>query len=77
MTPEEFEQRMKAIAGAYAPELDDPNWHWPLLDGPWCYEAEDPEQAHADADQMMCDVLRHLGYGAGVDVFLKMLKWYA
>lgn len=35
------------------------------------------EVAHPDADGVMCDLLRELGYGDGVDVFEAMPKWYA
>lgn len=37
----------------------------------------DPEGRHRDADALMVEVLRSLGYGAGCDVFEKMGKWYA
>lgn len=39
-----------------------------------CYDEEDQ---HKDADKLMCNVLRSLGYGDGVDIFEKMHKWYA
>jgi hypothetical protein len=35
------------------------------------------EYRHEDADDLMCEVLRSLGYGDGVDIFEKMEKWYA
>lgn len=37
----------------------------------------DEEMAHIYADGLMCDLLRELGYGEGVDVFEDMPKWYA
>jgi len=37
----------------------------------------DQEAAHADADDLMCELLESLGYGDGVDVFRAMDKWYA
>ena len=37
----------------------------------------DQETAHWMADQLMCDVLRQLGFGAGVEIFENMPKWYA
>lgn len=37
----------------------------------------DQETAHWMADNLMCDVLRQLGFGAGVDIFENMPKWYA
>lgn len=37
----------------------------------------DEEIAHPRADDLLCDVLEQLGYGAGVQVFREMHKWYA
>lgn len=37
----------------------------------------DCEPRHRDADMLMCNVLRSLGYGDGIDVFENMGKWYA
>ena len=37
----------------------------------------DEEITHSKADDLMCDLLRELGYGEGVDVFKDMPKWYA
>ena len=37
----------------------------------------DEEDQHRDADELMCNVLRSLGYGDGVDIFDRMHKWYA
>ncbi|MCR8982653.1 hypothetical protein P4V86_19365 [Brevibacillus laterosporus] len=37
----------------------------------------DEEIAHQKADELMCDLLRSLGYGSGVEVFEKASKWYA
>ena len=37
----------------------------------------DNEIAHCDADDLLCQVLRELGYGEGVDIFEEMDKWYA
>ena len=31
---------------------------------------------HENADTLMCDVLRSLGYGVGVEIFLEMDRWY-
>jgi len=36
-----------------------------------------PETAHILADELMCKLLRELGYSEGVDIFEKMEKWYA
>lgn len=38
---------------------------------------DDMEDAHIQADSLMCELLRSLGYGAGVDVFQSADKWYA
>lgn len=35
------------------------------------------EDRHINADNLMCDLLRGLGYGEGVDTFERMYKWYA
>ena len=35
------------------------------------------ETAHIVMDNVMCDLLRELGYGEGVDVFEDTPKWYA
>lgn len=37
----------------------------------------DTEMAHILADELMCKLLRELGYGEGVDIFEKMDKWYS
>jgi hypothetical protein len=37
----------------------------------------DPEGSHADADNLMCELLMSLGYSEGITVFLEMGKWYA
>lgn len=37
----------------------------------------DLEDRHGLADDLMCSVLRDLGYGAGVDRFEWLEKWYA
>ena len=38
---------------------------------------KDVEECHAAMDDLMCEVLRSLGYGDGVDVFEAAEKWYA
>ena len=38
---------------------------------------QDSESAHMDADMIMCGLLVHLGYGDGVETFLKMRRWYS
>jgi hypothetical protein len=37
----------------------------------------DQEAFHADADDLMCVLLRSLGYAEGVEIFEKADKWYA
>jgi hypothetical protein len=37
----------------------------------------DPEAGHSDADQLMCETLRALGYGEGVAIFETMETWCA
>ena len=38
---------------------------------------KDVEYQHIKADKLMCELLRSLGYGDGVDVFDKEQRWYA
>ena len=35
------------------------------------------EMAHILADELMCKLLRELGYGEGIDIFEEMDKWYS
>lgn len=35
------------------------------------------ELAHIMMDNLMCEVLKSLGYKEGVDIFQSMSKWYA
>ena len=37
----------------------------------------DPEQDHARADDVLCDVLESLGYHSLVEQWNKIEKWYA
>lgn len=37
----------------------------------------DTEQVHIEMDNVMCEVLKDLGYGEGVEIFRNELKWYA
>jgi hypothetical protein len=37
----------------------------------------DPESRHCYADDLMCELLKELGYEEGVKVFEEMDKWYA
>jgi hypothetical protein len=40
-------------------------------------EDGDTETTHYEADELMCKVLTELGYGAGVEKFREIYKWYA
>ena len=61
LSPEEFLIAMMQIENGEA-------YHGRYYDG---------EGQHQDADELMCSVLRSLGYGDGVDIFEKMHKWYS
>lgn len=37
----------------------------------------DAEYGHVDMDNLMCKLLRDLGYGEGVSIFETTDKWYA
>lgn len=37
----------------------------------------DEELVHGAMDCIMCDLLRSLGYGEGIDIFDNTPKWYA
>ena len=37
----------------------------------------DPEAFHYYADELLCALLRELGYGEGIDVFDAAGKWYS
>ena len=37
----------------------------------------DPEACHANADDLLCLVLKQLGYGEAVEIFDSLPKWYA
>ena len=41
------------------------------------YGYDDPEVNHKRMDEVMCEFLRQLGYGDGVDIFESAEKWYA
>lgn len=40
-------------------------------------EKDDEEEVHIVMDGIMCNLLRQLGYGDGVDIFNKTPMWYA
>lgn len=37
----------------------------------------DPDAAHNNADRLLCEQLRRLGYGDAVAVFEAAKKWYS
>lgn len=37
----------------------------------------DEELTHVVMDNTMCDLLRSLGYGEGIDIFCNTPKWYS
>ena len=37
----------------------------------------DCERSHEEADDLMCEALRSLGYDGGADIFENIMKWYA
>ena len=63
MTPEEFAEKMRELAG-------EKNEY-----GQYC--PDDPERAHGKMDDLMCEVLESLGYGEGVEIFRNTRLWYA
>lgn len=40
-------------------------------------EDHDTESAHAEADDVLCDLLKELGYIKIVEEYHKVSKWYA
>ena len=42
-----------------------------------CVENRDTEAAHGDADDLLCEFLRKLGYNELVEKYLEVNKWYA
>lgn len=66
MTPEEFKDEMKK-----ASELE---IHMPEYG---IIHRHDTEESHAMMDNIMCKLLRSLGYGDGIDIFDKTYKFYA
>lgn len=41
------------------------------------FSDDDPEIAHGDADALIVQVLKEYGYQEGLEIFIKMDKWYA
>ena len=42
-----------------------------------CRKSGDTEAAHADADDVLCDLLKSLGYADVVSAWERVDKWYA
>lgn len=61
MSPDEFKYRMENILATHADEAFENSM----------------EERHRAADILMCEALRKLGYGGGIDIFEEMPKWYA
>ena len=64
-TPKTFAREMARLADMLDHREDFSGWYI------------DEETTHIMVDELMCDILRELGYGEGVDIFEKMPKWYA
>lgn len=64
LTPEEFAKAMKYISDK-------------LINPPKGLPYYDEEDAHVEMDDLMCDLLRSLGYGDGVSIFENANKWYS
>ena len=62
VTSQEFARRMKEIGGI------------PIEGQERTYY--DPEGGHEKADSLLCEALRDLGYGEGVEIFETLEKWY-
>ena len=68
MTPTEFAKKMKDLRE-----------NGPYPDGYWVTERDpnDIEDMHVQMDELMCEVLKDLGYSEGVETFTLTAKWYA
>lgn len=40
-------------------------------------KGHDEEGFHGDADDLMCELLRSLGYEKGIEIYDSIEKWYA
>ena len=61
MTPEEFAEEMRYLQQSLEAKT----------------EFSDEESVHIQMDDLMCEVLSHLGYQEGVEIFYNTHKWYA
>ena len=65
ITPKEFKTHMQKISKNVM-EMDDQNENMPQM----------IEEAHIQADRLMCELLTDLGYGEGIELFKRMEKYY-
>lgn len=68
MTPEEFAERMRELIVKNTHPIEFLGDDVPYFD---------PEDCHPEMDELLCKVLKQLGYGEGVDIFKNTKKWYA
>ena len=61
MTPEEFKNEMEHLVKRHI--VEEYNF--------------DKEQLHICMDDLMCNLLRELGYSEGIAIFENTPKWYA
>lgn len=40
-------------------------------------ELDDPEKIHGEADDILCELLRELGYAEVVECYNSLPRWYA
>ena len=71
MTPEELAEQMQQLVDGTHPTQEYAPGP-PQADG-W---RADPETGHRQADKLMVDALRALGYGAAMDVYEAQRIWY-
>ena len=62
MTPEGFAEAMEKLRA---------------VAGTWLKPGDKVHESHREADDLMCEVLRQLGYEEGVAMFVEMQKWYS
>lgn len=76
MTPDEFLKHMLEIIGY--PNLDVVNMSSDEIYDTigWGSEFRGQSEKHIAADELMCEVLKSLGYQDGVRAFEHMDKWY-
>jgi hypothetical protein len=63
-----------ANRGCEVAEMSAKEFHDKMVE---CSNLRDEEISHIKADDLMCEVLRRLGYNKGIDEFECMYKWYS